>query len=127
MTTFRTICAKQFLLMYCLESVQVNPSIKLKTIRQILKLNPTFIERRKTTEDVFMWANAIVNQETAIWSAHRESRIVPMSAYSEQQRRKLIISITNARACDYSRNVCIDSNLQLIEHATKQLGSPRRN
>ena len=85
--------------------MQVNGSLKrkidafqLKGLRQILKLETTYINRANSNEHVFRVANDTINT----WEARSpeggvgfkpKKRIIPISEYYELQRRKLIVTI----------------------------------
>ena len=109
-------------LIYGLESVQLNDSLKsqinafqLKELRQILKLHTTFIDRANSNAEVFRRANAHV------WSASGQRTIIPISEFYENQRRKLVMEIIRAPFFDPIRNVCANDSLKLVEHPCKGL------
>ena len=115
-------------LIYGLETVQVNDSLKqkidafqLKGLRQILKMQTTFVNRGNTNELVFRRANALAG------TTHKKQDIVPMSVFYERQRRNAVKEIIAAEMNNPIRSVCANENLRLIEHATKRIGRPRNN
>jgi len=127
-------------LIYGLESVQVNDSLKhkidafqLKGLRQILKLQTTYVNRANSNEHVFRVANDSINT----WDARRreggegfkpEKRIIPISEYYEQQRRKLIIAVLRSPQTDPITDICVDkSTLKLKDYETRRVGRPRFN
>ena len=126
-------------LVYGLESVQVNDSLKtkidafqLKGLRQILKMQTTYVNRLNTNKEVFRRADEAVNsyqaRQTNVEGIFRKKRsIIPISEYYEQQRRKLFIEIVTRNLDDPIRGACCDENLQLIEHGKKRVGRPRNN
>ena len=127
-------------LIYGLESVQVNDSLKakidafqLKGLRQILKMQTTYVQRANSNEAVFSRANEEINS----WEARRREhgvgflpmrKIVPISQYYEERRRKLVVEILNGEADDPISNICIDrSTLELRDYQSRRVGRPRYN
>ena len=115
-------------LMYGLESVQINDSLKkkinafqFKGLRQILKISTTYVNRQHSNAYVFEVANATINS----WHERRRTppanpgdpqrflkrkQIVPMSEYYEETRRHLIVKILSAHPRDPIRQICVDED-----------------
>ena len=119
-------------LIYGLESVQVNDSLKskidafqLKGLRQILKIQTTFMNRENTNDEVFRRANDKVNERRPQWD---RKAIIPISKYYELRRRKMIAEVIAANEEDPISEIClVTDTLQLKEHDKRRVGRPRNN
>ena len=121
-------------LIYGLESVQLNQSLKqkidtfqLKGLRQILKMQTTYINRENTNDLVFQRANEAMQMERGR-TQRGDNKIIRISDYYEERRRKLIIELINASPDNPIAEICIDKlTLQLKSYANRRVGRPRLN
>ena len=120
-------------LVYGLESVQVNDSLKqkidafqLKGLRQILRIQTTYVDRANTNEHVFDTANRAINENRG--RGRTPKYIIPISEYYESQRRKFIIEIITTENEDPITSICIDKEtLKLNSYNSRRVGRPRNN
>ena len=106
-------------------------AFQLKGLRQVLKMQTTYMNRTNTNRAVFLRANQIINnydnRHIQDDRFRQRKQIIPISEFYEIQRRKLIISIINAPADNPVRQVCADDALRLIEYGVRRVGRPRHN
>ena len=126
-------------LVYGLESVQLNDSLKsridafqLKGLRQILKMRTTYVDRANSNTVVFQKANDTINswreRQQLTGKYLRKKEIIPISKYYETQRRKLIITLITSDEDDPIANICVNKEtLTLKDYAKWRIGRPRNN
>ena len=120
-------------LIYGLESVQLNQSRKQKTdtfqlkgLRQILKMQTSYVSRENTNERVCREANKAVHMENR--TNQKDNKIIKVREYYDKRRRKLIIELIQARPDNPISEICIDQNtLQIKSYANRRVGRPRFN
>ena len=121
-------------LVYGLESVQVNDSLKqkidafhLKGLRQILGIQTTYVDRTNTNEHVYNSANhRAINQSNG--GRGEVKHVIPISEYYENQRRKIVIEIITQDESNPITSICIDTDtLKLKSYNNKRVGRPRNN
>ena len=120
-------------LMYGLESVQLNDSLKkkldvfqLKGLRKILGLNTTFITRANTNELVYTRPEDEMNEGIPSGS-HRYKKLHKLSEYYEIRRRHTTLGLIKNRDRDDPRvNLTMQpENLKLREYPQKRVGRPK--
>ena len=119
-------------MIYGLESVQVNDSLKskidafqLESLRQILKIQTTFMNRENTNDEVLRRANGKVNERRP--QCDRKA-IILISKYHDLRRRKMIAEVIAANEEDPISEVClVIDTLQLKEHDKRHVGRSRNN
>jgi len=120
-------------LMYGLETLQLNESIKkkldafqLRGLRQILKLPTTYMDRQYTNEFVYEEAN-IAACSQPIREPGRGT-ITKISQYYESQRINTSVDLIKALADDPRKSITIDADtLKLIDLPRWRVGRPRNN
>jgi hypothetical protein len=119
-------------LIYGLESVQVNDSLKSKLdafqhkgLRQILKMQSTYVNRANTNQRIFERANIEVGYRMP---GTIRRKVIPVSECYEQRRRILISKVIKSETDNPISDICIDrDNLKLHHHDIRRVGRPKNN
>ena len=108
-------------------------AFQLKGLRQILKLQTTYVNRNNTNEHVFAVANSSINtwgnrQKEHGGGFRPKKHIIPISDYYELQRRKLVVAILNEDQDNPITDICINkATLELKSYDERRVGRPRHN
>ena len=118
-------------LMYGLESVQINDSLKkhmdtfqLNAYRSILGLKHTYIDRLNTNEHIMNTAETEINKHN---NSGTHKTITKLSEYYEQQRLKTTAQIIHHKNSEDERvNITFNKeNLEINEYEKKRVGRPK--
>ena len=120
-------------LMYGLETLQLNESIKkkldafqLRGLRQILKLPTTYMDRQYTNEFVYEEANIVACSQPI--GEQGGGKIIRISQYYESQRINTLVDLIKAPADDPRKSITIDADtLKLIDLPRWRVRRPRNN
>ena len=121
-------------LLYGLESAQLNPAVvkrletfQLKVLRQILRMDTTYVDRTNTNELVFKRANEQTKEEKEREGKPHKKNIVTFIEAYKKQKRKRALQIIRKPSSAIHRISFNGNKLMKWTHRNRRVGRPRLN